>query len=160
MQGEILPGWKVIAAYANTDVIYTKNDPIRDPAHPVGTRFEGVPRNTARLFSTYDFQEQPLRGFKVGGGYTFHGSQPAWNFSGVNFPAYQLPGYGTADMLAAYDFIFENTRDHGAVERFKLARPKILYGRAGPTFPTTPYDAQPRLFGTPRTIRGSLRAEF
>lgn len=160
MQGEILPGWKVIAAYANTDVIYTKNDPIRDPAHPVGTRFEGVPRNTARLFSTYDFQEQPLRGFKVGGGYTFHGSQPAWNFSGVNFPAYQLPGYGTADMLAAYDFIFENTKITAQLNVSNLLDRKFYTDAQVQHFPTTPYDAQPRLFGTPRTIRGSLRAEF
>ncbi|QGM46805.1 TonB-dependent siderophore receptor [Methylocystis heyeri] len=160
LQGEILPGWKAIIAYANTDVIYTKTNPILDPAHPVGSRFEGVPRNTARLFSTYEFQLEPLRGLKFGGGYTFHGTQPAWNFSGINFHTYQVPSYGVVDLLAAYEFSVGTSKLTAQLNVANLFDRKYYTDAEVQHFPTVPFDAQPRLFGNPRMLKASLKAEF
>lgn len=59
--GEILPGWKVIAAYANTDAVITK-----DNALTVGNRLSNVPRNSGSLWSTYTLQTGRLQGLGVG----------------------------------------------------------------------------------------------
>jgi len=160
VQGEILPGWNVIVAYANTDVVYTKNNPLLDPAHPAGSRFEGVPRNTVRLFSTYDFQQEPLRGLKVGAGYTFHGTQPAWNFSNTYFHAYQLPGYGLVDLMASYEFNVASTKLTAQINVANLLDKSYYSDAEVQRFPTTPLDSSPRLFGNPRTIKGALKVEF
>jgi iron complex outermembrane receptor protein len=164
IQGEILPGWKVIAAYANTDVKYTKSN---DPTHPVGTRFEMVPRNTVRLWNTYDFQQDALKGFKVGAGYTFHGSAPAWNFSGQAYPAlqfptsaYQVPSYGTVDLMAAYEFKLDATKITAQLNITNFLDRKYWNEIEVVQAPTAPLDYQKRLYGEPRVFKGSLKAEF
>lgn len=59
IQGEILPGWNLIAAYANTDVITTKTF----NAYPAqGNRYHGVPRNTASFWNTYEFKNGDWQG--------------------------------------------------------------------------------------------------
>ena len=75
VQGEILPGWSVIASYTNDDVRLTKAIPGQllfggqIEGLSVGQRFPGVPRNQASLWSTYEFQnDSSLRGFKMGAG--------------------------------------------------------------------------------------------
>jgi iron complex outermembrane receptor protein len=97
IQGEILPGWNVIANYSNIDIIVTRGDPNLYPA--VGGRYYGVPRNTARLWNTYEFQQEDLQGFKFGGGVTLRDGQLTNNFSASPFT---LPGYATVDLLASY----------------------------------------------------------
>jgi iron complex outermembrane recepter protein len=62
-QGEILPGWNVIATYTNTDAIITKSD-----NGDQGNRFFNISRNAGSLWSTYEVQDGDLRGLKVGGG--------------------------------------------------------------------------------------------
>jgi iron complex outermembrane recepter protein len=160
LQGEILPGWQAIVAYANTDVIYSKNNPNFDPAHPTGTRFEGSPRNTVRLFSTYEFQQETLRGLKFGAGYTFHGTQPAWNFSNQYFHTYQLPGYGLVDMMAAYQFSYRDIKVTAQVNVENLLDKSYYTDAEVQHVPTTTIDYQPRIFGSPRAIKGSLKMEF
>lgn len=157
IQGEILPGWKVIVAYANTDVIYTKSNEI---SHPVGSRFETVPRNTGSLWNTYDFQIEELKGFKVGAGYTFHGTQPAWNFSGRLFHQYQLPSYGLVDLMAGYEFKLDTTKITAQLNVTNLLDRHYYSDAEVLRVPTSPFDYQLRTFGTPRTIKGSLVAEF
>ncbi|NOT11196.1 MAG: TonB-dependent siderophore receptor [Methylococcaceae bacterium] len=71
IQGEILPGWNVIANWTNLDIIVTKgswnpNDPNVNPAGDsslggkVGDRLFGQPRNTGSLWSTYTVQDGGL----------------------------------------------------------------------------------------------------
>ncbi|MBY6243605.1 TonB-dependent siderophore receptor [Methylosinus sp. Sm6] len=160
IQGEILPGWKAIATYANTDVIYTRSDASRDPVHPAGKRFEMTPRNTASLWSTYEFQHEALRGLKVGAGYTYRGPQLPWNFSGKDIQTPDLPGYGTVDVMAAYEFKLDDTKVIAQLnvknlfDRHYYSEAEVLQA------PTLPYDWQKRVFGAPRVFMGSLRAEF
>lgn len=160
IQGEILPGWNAIATYANTDVIFTKSDSSLDPAHPAGARFETTPRNTASLWSTYEFQQEPLRGLKIGAGYTYRGPQLPWNFSGKIVQTPELPGYGTVDAMAAYEFHLDKTKIIAQLnvknlfDRRYYAESELLQA------PTQPYDYQKRVYGAPRTFMGSIRAEF
>jgi len=72
IQDEILPGWNVIATYAYTDMRVAKTNSANDADFAtslrVGDRYWGVPRNKASFWSTYNFLNGALQGFKVGGG--------------------------------------------------------------------------------------------
>ena len=64
LAGEILPGWRLIANYAFIDAEFNK-----DPAGILtGNRLEGVPEHSGGLFTTYEIQAGPLKGFGGGGG--------------------------------------------------------------------------------------------
>ena len=95
IQGEILPGWKVIANYTNDDVRVSKaqanNVPDLGGSLPaVGQRFGGVARNQANLWSTYEFQSNSsLKGWKVGVGYHYVGSRPV--IDEANYASYVWP---------------------------------------------------------------------
>jgi iron complex outermembrane recepter protein len=106
--GEILPGWNVIATWANTDVRLTKSNPQNDNiVVPVGGRWIGMPRNTASFFTTYDFQQEPLKGFSLGGGVTLQDAQLVGsriNQSGT----FLLPGFATVSLNAGYTFKFND----------------------------------------------------
>jgi iron complex outermembrane receptor protein len=158
IQGEILPGWNVIATYANTDIIVTKGNELDYPA--TGSRYWGVPRNTASLWNTYDFQQDPLKGFKVGGGVTVRDGQLIYGADGPN-PT--IPGYATVDLLAAYSMKVgkskisaqlnvNNLLDH---EYFTQAQSyaSSLNTSAG-------YNSGFVAYGAPRTFMGSIRVEF
>jgi iron complex outermembrane receptor protein len=68
--GEILPGWKVIAAYAYTDAEVTK-----DTTTPVGNRLNNVPTNQASLWTTYQIQQGTLQGLGFGFGLFYVGER-------------------------------------------------------------------------------------
>ena len=96
--GEILPGWNIIATYANTDARITKSNDDSGSPTAVGSRFFNVPRNTGSVWSTYEVQNGDLQGFKFGGGVTLRDGQTGC----CDKPAAGLPGYATVDFLAAY----------------------------------------------------------
>lgn len=72
LAGEISRGWNVIATYAYTDAIVTKDNQI-----PVGDRIFGVPQHSASLWTTYRFQRGSLRGLGLGIGITYLSEQEA-----------------------------------------------------------------------------------
>ena len=107
IQGEILPGWSVIAAYTNDDVRVTEANPGVIPG--VGQRFPLVPRNQASLWTTYEFpSDSVLKGLKIGAGYHYTGSRPINDnvnpLDSVPLTTNLLPAYGTVDLMAAYSF--------------------------------------------------------
>ncbi|NJM23352.1 MAG: TonB-dependent receptor [Richelia sp. SM1_7_0] len=67
MVGEISPGWKIIANYAYTDAVVTKDNSI-----PIGDRLYGVPKNSASLWTTYEFKRGSLQGLGLGAGLVFY----------------------------------------------------------------------------------------
>ena len=71
ISGEISPGWKIIATYAYTDAVVTKDNVI-----PVGDRLGGVPYNSASLWTTYEIQKGNLQGFGGGLGLVYLGDRP------------------------------------------------------------------------------------
>ena len=70
-----------------------------------------MPRNLARLWTTYEFQDALLKGLKIGAGYTYHGSQPIQDGTGGNLGAIPLlSSWGTVDLMAAYSFDLDGVK--------------------------------------------------
>ncbi|MEH1890754.1 MAG: TonB-dependent receptor [Nostoc sp.] len=70
--GQILPGWNVIASFAHNHAFVSKDNSI-----PVGDRLVGAPRNSASLWTNYEFQSGSLKGFGFGGGLFLVGARQA-----------------------------------------------------------------------------------
>ncbi|QYO63947.1 TonB-dependent siderophore receptor [Leptolyngbya sp. 7M] len=79
VQGEILPGWNIIAGYAHTDAEVTDDNDI-----PEGDFLSSVPRNAANLWTTYEIQSGDFQGLGFGLGLVFvderQGELPNSNF--------------------------------------------------------------------------------
>ena len=70
VNGEILPGWKVTAAYAFTDAEVTEDNSI-----PEGNRLTSVPENQASIWTTYELQKGSLAGLGFGLGLFYIGER-------------------------------------------------------------------------------------
>jgi iron complex outermembrane receptor protein len=145
IQGEILPGWNVIATYANRDVRITKSN-----NNDEGFRLWNSPRNMASLWNTYDFQQEALRGVKIGGGVTLR--------DGVTDQTNTVnsPGYATVDLLAAY---------HVKVGKSKVTTQlnvnNLLDRDSFTTITAVPsLNTAQGSYLTPRTFMGSIRVEY
>lgn len=68
--GRILPGWNIIASYAYTDAKITE-----DNTFSVGNRLFNVPRHSASLWTTYEFQQGSLEGLGFGLGFNYVGER-------------------------------------------------------------------------------------
>jgi iron complex outermembrane recepter protein len=90
--GEILPGWKVIATYANTNAEITEDNVLT-----VGNRLDNVPRNSGSLWSTYTLQTGSLKGLGVGLGIFAVGER-----AGDLENSFVLPGYVRLDAALFY----------------------------------------------------------
>ncbi len=156
-QGEILPGWNAIATYAYTDIIVTQAGAGNYPA--AGSRFYGVPRNTASLWNTYDFQQADLKGLKVGSGVTLRSSQLAMMAQPYLYQV-SLPGYATVDLMAAYSLKIGGQKFTAQLNVNNLLD-KNYYSYAGNVTQTAGgYDSGYVNFGMPRSFMGSIRIEF
>ena len=95
--GEILPGWRTVAAYTILDYAKIKvgfNGGVDDDS---GNRLFNTPRNYGSLWNTYEFQNASLRGLKIGGGVIGSGSS-----QGTNANDFQLPGYVIMNLMSSY----------------------------------------------------------
>ncbi|ARN83889.1 TonB-dependent siderophore receptor [Methylocystis bryophila] len=162
IQGEILPGWSVIAAYTNDDVRVTKAQPGANPG--VGQRFSDVPRNQASLWTTYELQnDSALKGWKFGAGYHYFGSRPVIDTTNPPWAWPLVPAYGTVDLMAAYSFSYAGskmTAQLNVTNLFNRAYSTDEYNTGtlgpGPGFSTASF----RSYGAPFAVMGSLRAEL
>ncbi len=93
LAGQILPGWKVIASIGHLDARITK-----DTTFAIGNRLIGVPSFSTSLWSTYQFQDGPLRGWSVGGGITYVGRR-----TGDLNNSFSVGGYARLDAAVFYD---------------------------------------------------------
>lgn len=82
--GEITPGWKVIATYAYTDAFVNKDEDL----NLVDDRLQGVPFNSASLWTTYEFQKGSLQGLGFGLGLVYAGEREATLPNDVKIPSY------------------------------------------------------------------------
>ncbi len=109
IQGEILPGWNVIATWTNTDIRVTKTSPGDNTApvtsgngsYTLGSRLTNVPRNTGSLWSTYEVQGGDFKGLALGGGVTLRDGAIVGDAGGAE--SSKLPGYATFDLMAGYN---------------------------------------------------------
>ncbi|MBE9190988.1 TonB-dependent siderophore receptor [Gloeocapsopsis crepidinum LEGE 06123] len=90
--GEILPGWNAIASYAYTDAEVTE-----DNYYPAGNRPSNVPKNSASVWTTYEFQNGNLQGLGFGLGLFFVGER-----TGDFDNTYELPSYVRTDAALYY----------------------------------------------------------
>ena len=91
--GEILPGWKIIASYAYIDAEITEDT---RPAFKRNTP-NNVPRNSASLWTTYEFTTGFLKGFGIGAGAFFVGDR-----QGDLENMFELPSYVRTDAAIYY----------------------------------------------------------
>ncbi|MEM7061844.1 MAG: TonB-dependent siderophore receptor [Cyanobacteria bacterium P01_B01_bin.77] len=66
LNGEIMPGWNIIASYAYIDAEITEDNTI-----PVGNRLNNTPEHSASLWTTYEIQSGDLQGLGFGLGFNF-----------------------------------------------------------------------------------------
>jgi iron complex outermembrane receptor protein len=157
IQGTISPGWNVIVAYANQDVRITKSE-IGD----VGQRLPNIPRNLGSFWTTYEFQQQVLTGWKVGGGVIYHGSQPIVDYSGLNLsPSLpMLSAYATVNLMAAYSFKVADAKITAQVNVTNLLDATFYTGAINYAPVSPGFALGVRTYGAPRAIMGSLSAQF
>nr|WP_246696842.1 TonB-dependent siderophore receptor [Methylobacterium planeticum] len=94
LAGEILPGWKIIGGVGYLDARITK-----DTTFAVGNRLTAVPSFSGSVWTTYQFQEGPLRGLGLGAGVTYVGRR----FGDLN-NSYAVGAYTRVDAAVYYDF--------------------------------------------------------
>ncbi|MHC5860445.1 TonB-dependent siderophore receptor [Nostoc sp.] len=90
--GEILPGLNVIAGYAYTDAIITK-----DNTYTPGNLLNNVPKNSFNLWTKYEIQSGSLKGLGFGLGLFYVGER-----EGDLENSFQLPSYVRTDAAIFY----------------------------------------------------------
>ena len=133
--GEILPGWNVIATYAYTDAFVSEDEDL-----PEGDRLQGVPENSASLWTTYELQQGSLQGLGFGFGLYFVGDRE------VQLPnTIQLDSYIRADAA-----IFYRRNNYELALNFKNITDTEYYSTQG--FYITPE--------APFTVLGNVSVKF
>ena len=151
IKGEILPGWNVIATYANQDVRVTKSNDTGDFGFIEGNRLPFVPRNIGSIWSTYEVQQGPLDGFKFGGGVKLQDGVVNLN-NKINSTGYALVG-----LLAGYSF---------EVGKSKITAQLNIDNLLDKTYFTNAnafgggFNSGSVAFSTPRTFLGSIKVEY
>ncbi|MDV3348998.1 TonB-dependent siderophore receptor [Leptothoe sp. LEGE 181152] len=92
VQGEILPGWNVIASYALTDAEITEDEVFEE-----GNTLFNVPRHGGSLWTVYELQQGSLEGLGFGLGLFFVGER-----DGDLDNTFELPSYVRSDALVYY----------------------------------------------------------
>ncbi len=175
--GEVLPGWKIIANYAYTDAIVTKNapafdangDPITTLIGPPGTPLGEVAKHLAHVWTTYEWKAGPLSGLKLGAGATYHGSEP-YLYSGSYLSLGQkpplIPAWHTFDLMASYGWHLAGHRVTAQINATNLFDHRYFSDIQAAGFPGvtlangTQVSGLTALYGDPREVKGSLRIEF
>jgi iron complex outermembrane recepter protein len=93
INGEILPGWNIIAGYAYNDARVTEDNSI-----PEGTRLRNAPEHSFNLWTTYKIQAGDLEGLGFGLGFYFVGDRP-----GDLANSFELPSYFRTDAALFYE---------------------------------------------------------
>ncbi|HXW71112.1 MAG TPA: TonB-dependent siderophore receptor [Methylocella sp.] len=171
IQGEILPGWSVIASYTNDDVRVTQGSSSTSPQTAglaPGQRLPFVPRNAGSLWTTYEFQDETLKGLKIGAGYQYVGSRPIDAEGSAPGAFALLPSYGVVNLMAAYSFKLNganvtaqlninNLLDTTYYTAAYYGGPPVPYGS---TAATSGLQYGVRQYGAPFAAVGSLRVQY
>ena len=158
VEGRIVKAWRVIFNYAYTDANVTRSDPVALGGTPVGAFFGEVPHNLAHLWTTYEFQTGALKGLKVGGGATYHGSEPWLYINAVAPPL--IPDYQTFDLMAAYASKAAGKNFTAQLNLTNIAGKHYLSDVQGFAPPGPGWAWVTAMWGAPREAVLSLRADF
>ena len=161
LQGEVAPGWNVIANLALTHAKTIQSD---DPNNPPGTPLGDVAPTVINLWSTYEWKEGRWNGLKIGGGMTFN--------SGARYLSGGTSGLSTApysifNAMAAYTFKFNGMKWTAQINAENIFNAKYFQEIQGggnysvlSSPPNVTYSAVNAVWGMPRTVLASLKAEF
>ena len=94
LAGEVLPGLKLIASYAYTDAIVSRDNDI-----PVGNRLDNVPSHSGSLWATYKVPSGNLQGWGAGLGMFAVGGDRQGDLANT----FTLPGYARVDAALYYE---------------------------------------------------------
>ncbi|NEO25693.1 MAG: TonB-dependent receptor, partial [Kamptonema sp. SIO4C4] len=92
INGEIAPGWNLIASYSYIDAQVTEDNQIE-----VGNALAGIPEHSASLWTTYSLQSGDLSGLELGLGFNWVGSR-----QGDLRNSFELDPYFRVDAVIAY----------------------------------------------------------
>ncbi len=150
IQGEILPGWNVIANWSNTDIRVSKSNPEAEAAGTkVGDRQPSIPRNIGRLWTTYEVQSGDFQGLNFGGGLNFTNGTTQYT---TNKP---LPSYITADLMAGYSRKLKDV-----TLSFQFNVDNLLDKRYVTSSSPNPYGLNFLGIGAPRTFMGQVSVQY
>ncbi|NOS73702.1 MAG: TonB-dependent receptor [Methyloglobulus sp.] len=154
IQGEILPGWNVIATWSNTDIRISKNSgDALNPGFTVGDRLPNVPRNIGSIWNTYLVQGGEFKGLTFGGGVNLRDNQIAPNLGGI--PP-KIPGYATFDLMAGYSRQFGDAKVSVQLNVNNLLDKQYFSSRTDCKFCQGAWVD----FGTPRTFMGQVSVQY
>ncbi|MCX5727273.1 MAG: TonB-dependent receptor, partial [Nitrospirae bacterium] len=150
IQGEILPGWNMIVTYAYQDVRVTQSNDTAASGSTflVGNRLQFVPRNVGSVWTTYEVQQGPLNGFKIGGG--VNGQDGVVDASNT----LKSPGYVLVGLMTGYSYHVGTSKVTARLNVHNLLD-QTYFTNVTPfgTFGTG-------TFSTPRTFLGSITIEY
>jgi len=155
VQGEFAPGWDGVFAYTH-DHAFVK---VGTSLYPQGSDVPNVPKDMARLFSTYRFRAGAIAGVKVGAGMTWEGPAAGTfvdpNTFATDTSTIKSPAYVIFDAVSSYETTFG--RDKASFQ----VNVKNLFNRRYYT------DAFMFLapwgyvtYGAPRSVVASVKVDF
>jgi iron complex outermembrane recepter protein len=139
--GEIIPGLRLIGAYAYMPFAKVTNDPTN-----LGNRLPMAPENSGSLWATYEIQSGGLNGLKFGGGVIAAGQR-----EGNDSNTFKLPGYATLNLMSSYAIKVGHTKVTTQVNVDNLLDKTYFSGSNGQTG---------SWYGAPRTVMGAIRVEY
>lgn len=142
--GEITENWSLTAAYAYTDVRYTRSDRFQ------GERLHSVPRHGASLWSRYDFGDS---GWTAGGGITHRSESLAMQrATRPELYPYILDEYTLIDLMLAYEFV---AGDWPVKAQFNVSN------ATDEVYHPSAYGSTNRIvLGTPRNVLAAISVHF
>jgi iron complex outermembrane recepter protein len=139
INGEILPGWSLIASYAYIDAEITKDKTIGQ----IGNRLTGIPRHNASVWTTYEIQKGSLKGLGFGVGFNIVGER----FGDLE-NTFKLKPYTLVDAAIFY----KRNNWRGAINFKNIGNVDYDAG--------TPFGNTRIGVGEPFTVLGSISVEF
>lgn len=153
LSGEILPGWRIIGGYSYMPFAKILKDftPVTDADGNItgtgttpgntGNRLFGASEHQGNVWSTYEFQQANLKGFKFGAGVI-----TASKFFGEAENLTELPSYAIVNLLASYERKVGSTKVTAQLNVDNLLDETYFNWQS--------------VYGSPRTFLGSLRIEY
>jgi iron complex outermembrane receptor protein len=154
IQGDILPNWKVIANVTHIKTVVLKSEDTTcdiTGAFCTGLRFPNIPTWIGNLWTTYEFTQSSLQGWKIGGGVVAQNSSVNANNT-VTFP-----GFAVVNLMTSYTI---DSPLGKVTAQLNLNNILNKYYFTGNFSNGGPPGFQTVNFGAPFNAMGSIRIQF
>ncbi|NOV31650.1 TonB-dependent receptor [Methylomonas sp. ZR1] len=151
LQGQLTDYWNIIGTYTYIGAVVTSgNESPFSGVGKAGNRLENIPRNTASLWSTYDFSGLGAQGFSAGAGVYVVDKR-----SGDVDNSFEIPGYTRVDTMLKYQHKAGPSRITWQFNIENLLNKEYIASSNG--YGNFIYQTMP---SAPRTFLGSVKVEF